>query len=725
MPRHIAGCTLRGPMTFSPSSAEDFVAELDGAIEAHLGCAQRVLRCAVLRTSPGDDVLAPDAHSRCRFGHWLAHRRDAIERVDPVAAMRVVEAHERMHDAARALCTDLLAEHHHAPAALETFETTQAALMAQIAHLKRAVLGRSARHDALTGLPLRAALEEEFTRCRAVANRNGQLMGLMMADVDHFKRVNVAHGSSVGDQALRHLASILRTQARAEEPVFRVGGGAFLVILLAANESAAACAADRLLQALRDAPLQLSDGQQLKLCVSAGLVVVPPPESAQQAVDRAAAALQEARHAGRGGWSWGRSAAAPLATAAPVRRLLETKTLLIDDDSFALKLLAQQLGRLGCAGLMPCVRTEEAVRLLESGRADIGLVFCDLQMPDIDGVEFVRHLARIGYGGSLVLVSGEHGRLLRTATKLAQAHRIHVLGALQKPVTREQLERVLAGFAMRKSDAPRAAEDAFGPAELERAIAADELVLYYQPQVALASGALIGVESLVRWRHPRLGLVCPDRFIGLAEDHGLIDALTLAVLSAALRQSRRWRDAGLDLQVAVNVSMDNLAALDFPESVARLASEAGVEPSSLILEVTESRLMKDARAPLDVLTRLRLKGVGLSIDDFGTGHSSLAQLRDIPFDELKLDRSFINGAAADASLGAIVEGTLAMARQLGLKTVAEGVADQSDWDYVRDQGCDMAQGYFIARPMPADNLPAWRADWDLRHRSSKLADKAA
>ena len=701
-------------MTVSPSPADSFVAELDGAIEDHLGCTRRVLRCAVLRTSPGEDSLAPDAHLRCRFGRWLAQSRDAIERVDPVATMRVREVHERMHDAARALCTDMLSENRRVPAGLETFEATQAALLAEITLLKTAVLGRSARHDALTGLPLRDGLEEEFTRCKALANRNGQLMVLFMVDVDHFKRVNVTHGTSVGDQALRHLASILRAQARTEEPAFRMGGGAFLLILHATDESAAERAADRLLRALRDAPLQLSDGLRLNLRVSAGLVAVEPPESAARAVERAAVALRLAKHAGRDRWSWGERDTPPLAPVTPIRRLLETKTLLIDDDSFALKLLAQQLNRLGCAGLTLCERTEEAIRLLESSPGAVGLVFCDLQMPDIDGVEFVRHLARIGYSGSLVLVSGEHGRLLRTVTKLAQAHRIHILGALKKPVTREQLNNVLAGFAKRKPDAPRAAAAAFGPAELERAIAADELVLHYQPKVALASGALIGVESLVRWQHPRLGLVYPDRFIGLAEDHGLIDALTLAVLAAALRQSRRWRDAGLELQVAVNVSMDNLAALDFPESVARLASEAGVEPSSLMLEVTESRLMKDARAPLDVLTRLRLKGVGLSIDDFGTGHSSLAQLRDIPFDELKLDRSFVSGAARDTSLGAIVEGTLAMARQLGLKAVAEGVEDQADWDYVCGHGCDVAQGYFIARPMPAVDLPGWRAAWELR-----------
>jgi EAL domain-containing protein (putative c-di-GMP-specific phosphodiesterase class I) len=183
-----------------------------------------------------------------------------------------------------------------------------------------------------------------------------------------------------------------------------------------------------------------------------------------------------------------------------------------------------------------------------------------------------------------------------------------------------------------------------------------------------------------------------------------------------LRQARIWQDAGLHLCVAVNVSMDNLISLEFPDFVAQAVRQAGVPPTSLLLEVTESRLMKDPLAALDILTRLRLKHISLSIDDFGTGHSSLAQLRDIPFDELKVDRGFVHGAGRDPSLRALFEASLGMARQLGMKTVAEGVEDREDWDFLRLAGCDTAQGYFIARPMPGEELPCWIDDWDDRYR---------
>ena len=299
------------------------------------------------------------------------------------------------------------------------------------------------------------------------------------------------------------------------------------------------------------------------------------------------------------------------------------KTLLIDDDPFALKVLARQLEQLGCGGVAMCTDAKEAMTRLESPTEAIGLIFCDLQMPDIDGVEFVRHLAHIGYRGGLVLVSGEDGRILQIrAEARAGSPHPHPRGPAKADLGRSTA-RLGGQPCVSQRRGTRGAGPLFEPDELERAIAGGELINHYQPKVELASGAMIGVETLVRWQHPQAGLVFPDQFIALAEDHGLINGLTRAVLAAALRQARLWQDAGLGLQVAVNISMGNLGDLDFPDVVARLASDAGVALQSLVLEVTESRLMKDARTPLDILTRLRLKRIGLSIDDFGTGHSSL------------------------------------------------------------------------------------------------------
>ncbi|SEJ59572.1 EAL domain, c-di-GMP-specific phosphodiesterase class I (or its enzymatically inactive variant) [Pseudomonas linyingensis] len=390
------------------------------------------------------------------------------------------------------------------------------------------------------------------------------------------------------------------------------------------------------------------------------------------------------------------------------------RILVVDDDPFICRLLVRQLKTLGCEQVTDFNRALAAVEHLERDPGGIDLIFCDLQMPEMDGIEFIRHLVRLGYAGSLVLISGEDERILQSAERLAREHKLRVPGALFKPVSSAQLQQLLEQAAPCAS-APQAAEARrYDAEELAHAIGVGELVNHYQPKIDFASGQCSGVEALVRWQHPRDGLVYPDRFIAQAEEAGLIDALMCEVLRNALRDARHWRKQGLELQMAVNVSMDNLQGLDFPDLVERAALDSGVPLSSLVLEVTESHLMKNRQAALDILTRLRLKRIHLSIDDFGTGHSSLVQLRDIPFNELKIDRSFVHGAWRDASLSTILNASLEMARKLGMKAVAEGIEDRADWDYLRQAGCDVAQGWFIARAMPAEQLPAWLQDWERR-----------
>jgi EAL domain-containing protein (putative c-di-GMP-specific phosphodiesterase class I) len=312
-------------------------------------------------------------------------------------------------------------------------------------------------------------------------------------------------------------------------------------------------------------------------------------------------------------------------------------------------------------------------------------------------------------------MSGEDMRILQTVERLAQAQHLHVLGSLRKPTTPDQLRQVLKRSAAAVRPVGNTGT-AFEASELHRAIESGELVNHYQPKVDIATGELIGVETLVRWQHPSAGLVYPDRFIAIAEQNDLIEPLTQAVLDEALRQTRRWLDEGLDISVAVNVSMDSLTDLGFADRLTEATLAADVPLERLVLEVTESLLMRDPVAPADILARLRLRHVGVSIDDFGTGHSSLAKLRDIPFNELKIDRGFVHGASRDSDLRSIVEASLAMAHHLNIHTVAEGVEDREDWDFLRAAGCDLAQGYFIGRPMPAEGLLGWIEEWTERRR---------
>ncbi len=385
--------------------------------------------------------------------------------------------------------------------------------------------------------------------------------------------------------------------------------------------------------------------------------------------------------------------------------------LVLDDEPFMLMLLARQLANLGFTDVATCDNGQTALDRVDDAMHVPQLILCDLNMPGMDGVEFVRKLVEHGYTGSLILVSGEDERTLQSARKLVQAHHIEVLGSLQKPVSPQALSQLVEGWVPHAQAVRRSPRKGYGAERLAQAIQQGELFNHYQPKVSVATGEVVGVETLVRWRHPQDGMVFPDQFIGLAEAHGLIDALTAVVLAQALKDTAAWEREGLKLKVAVNVSMDNLTTLEFPERVTSAAATAAVASQSIVLEVTESQLMKDLRAPLEILTRLRMRRFRLSIDDFGTGHSSLAQLRDVPFDELKIDQSFVHGAHSNETMRAIFFASLGLAKELGMEVVAEGVEDQADWDFLQKTGCDLAQGYFIARPMPGEDVLAWVKGW--------------
>jgi diguanylate cyclase (GGDEF)-like protein len=283
---------------------ERFVSELDEAEQCHMAWTRTVLRCAVLRAAPGSEVLADDAHHACRFDHWLQRHRERLEQLDAAVARRLGEHHEQMHDAARRICRRILAGRAGDVGELDDFERAQAGVVADLALLKTAHLARSARLDALTGLPLRHGLEEEFQRCRAQALRHGERLVALLLDLDEFKRVNDAHGHAAGDLVLQHVATLLRGHCRAGEPVFRLGGEEFLALLQAADHEAARRAAERILQALRDNPLRLADGHTLAVRASAGMAEVGSREPMAAAVGRADEALYAAKAAGRDTWRW-------------------------------------------------------------------------------------------------------------------------------------------------------------------------------------------------------------------------------------------------------------------------------------------------------------------------------------------------------------------------------------------------------------------------------------
>jgi EAL domain-containing protein (putative c-di-GMP-specific phosphodiesterase class I)/CheY-like chemotaxis protein len=389
--------------------------------------------------------------------------------------------------------------------------------------------------------------------------------------------------------------------------------------------------------------------------------------------------------------------------------------LLVDDDPFMLELLSGMLREMSYGNVSSSGDARAALAALLDGGSAPDVIVCDLNMPGMDGVQFLQALNASPFTGSVILLSGEGARILHTVQKLLSGGHLTVLGALEKPGQADSLRALLECWL--PPDAPTPPARSMLPitvAAVREAALRQEWLLHYQPKVDLVTGALAGVEALVRWNHPQHGIVYPDRFIEMAEECGAIDALTEWVLRESVGQMARWSAHGLRIPVAINVSMDNLGSADFATRAASIVDARGMSRQDITLEITESRAMSPSLAPLECLVRLRLLRFKLSIDDFGTGHSSLAQLRDVPFTELKIDRGFVHGARRNQIIRPILEGSIGLATRLGMVSVAEGVETAEDFDLLREIECDRAQGYFIGRPMEVEKLPAWIEDWQRR-----------
>lgn len=327
------------------------------------------------------------------------------------------------------------------------------------------------------------------------------------------------------------------------------------------------------------------------------------------------------------------------------------------------------------------------------------LIILDLGMPETDGIELLRFLADDRVTARILIISGFDEKILDAAERLGAARGLNMAGVLRKPVLVEELTQILRKVSQDAS--------ALTPIRLAEGLDAGEFYLEYQPKIALETMRPVGVEALLRWRHPQMGLVSPMTFIPIAEESELIHRVTEWVLGEALRQREAWSNMQITLSVAVNLSAKNVDGDDLMAILSRGAGAATLRPHQLILELTETAAMRNTDRAVDLLTRLRIKGVGLSIDDFGTGYSSLSQLQRLPFSEVKIDKSFVIDCTSSKENAAIVYAVIDLSHRLGLKVVAEGVETADALRLLATAGCDAAQGYFISRPLGGDKIPTW------------------
>lgn len=338
---------------------------------------------------------------------------------------------------------------------------------------------------------------------------------------------------------------------------------------------------------------------------------------------------------------------------------------------------------------------------------DGSLVVLDLNMPAMDGIEVMRKMVELNRKLPLILVSGFDTGILHSAEQLAKAYSLDIISTLTKPFDFKVFEAVIRKYTTTEKYVQPTTIFDITVADLIKAIHNNQLILLYQPQIDINTNKLIGVEALVNWQHPKLGLVKPDLFISIAEKSGLIGQLTSVVIKQAMEQALIWKSKQLSIQVSVNISAENITSLSLPEQLRNMLDSHKLDPAMLTLEITESALMGELTTSLDILTRLRMKGIQLSIDDFGTGYSSLSQLYRMPFTELKVDKSFVMDMRKDDDARGIVKTCIILGHELNMQVVAEGVENRQTLELLTEMGCDIAQGYYFARPMSANDIIPW------------------
>lgn len=396
--------------------------------------------------------------------------------------------------------------------------------------------------------------------------------------------------------------------------------------------------------------------------------------------------------------------------------------LVADDDPISRGIVAEQLLRLGVGSVRSAGSGVTALKTLQAS-PEINLLVTDLKMPDMDGIALLRQLDKLTRPIAVIIMSALGPKILRAAAMIGVGHKLKILGISGKPVSQRHLRDMLDSMGRTPvADATGANQSAATiDADLIReALAEGQHQILVQPEVATQGEKFTAVEVLSRWTHPQLSGRSPGDVIMVAEQAGLMDELLRAILPRVGKAWKSWAKEGLSPRVSINLSNVNLADTDLPDWLSQEVGRFGINPQDLIFEVTETAMPSSGTSNLEVAFRLGLAGFQLAIDDFGTGHSSLRQLQDMPFHQLKIDKSFVDDIEQSFEARTIVESSIRMANNLGMSTVAEGVERREQLHILADMGCQLAQGYLIGKPMPPEALK----DWSVQHQAA-LEKRAA
>jgi EAL domain-containing protein (putative c-di-GMP-specific phosphodiesterase class I)/ActR/RegA family two-component response regulator len=384
--------------------------------------------------------------------------------------------------------------------------------------------------------------------------------------------------------------------------------------------------------------------------------------------------------------------------------------LVAESEPVQRELLAGLLRSAGAQHIEIAPDGHAALRAVQGGAIDI--VVLDLALAGMDGLELIRRLADEHCRAGLIVVGAQSGDILFSVETMALAYGVDLLGALAKPVAAPRLEALVANYS-RPADTAAQPQSAptFTFAEVGKGLQGREFDPFFQPKIELETGQVHGLEMFARWRHPQHGVLGPAAFMPALEAAGRIDFLDWSMIEKSVAACRVLHDQGYPVSFSVNVDPGTLSHPQFIAQIEACLARHRILPGHITFEITESSVLQTDPHFLERLLRLRMLGFGLAIDDYGTGRSNLQLLASIPFSELKIDRSFVDGASRKRAIGTVLKSCLGLARSLDRMSCAVGVETKQDWDFLQGLGCTYAQGYYIASPMPVEDFPGWLEDW--------------
>lgn len=389
----------------------------------------------------------------------------------------------------------------------------------------------------------------------------------------------------------------------------------------------------------------------------------------------------------------------------------DLKFLVVEDNDFQRHWLKVMLSNVGATKIYQAADGHEALKILKDADSAIDISFIDLNLPGMDGMELIRHMSKQERSPSIVLASALAPSLIFSVETMSKAYGVHLLGSIEKPAAPDTILNLINLH----QSLPKAGSEREPPCisldDIRRGISKDEFEPFFQPKVELASGKVKGLEAFARWRHLEHGILSPASFLSPLQRSKEINQLDLLIFKKVLDIYPNLQKHDQEMLVSVNISAISCADLKFVEDVIAYANQRQVDLKNISIEISESAAVENAPNFLENLVRLRMNGFGISIDEYGTAHSSVQHLLRIPFSELKIDRSMIRGMSDSPSLEIALGLSIELCRRLNCHSVAVGVETKNDWDLLQKLGCNDAQGYYIAHPMDEKVLSVWMKEW--------------